>query len=57
LQTRTGKRTAKAAVRTAVDMVNEGLITEREALLCIEPEQLEFFLHDMIDPSAGDAKV
>lgn len=51
LQTRSGKRTARAAVRIAVSMVQEGLITEREALLRIDPEQMTFFLHPMIDPS------
>lgn len=50
LQTRSGKRTAKAAVRIAVSMVQEGLITEREAILRIDPEQMTFFLHPMIDP-------
>ncbi|KAA3645700.1 MAG: pyruvate, phosphate dikinase [Chloroflexi bacterium] len=45
LQTRDGKRTAQAAVRIAVDMVEEGLITEEEALLRIDPEQVNIFLH------------
>ena len=51
LQTRSGKRTARAAVRIAVAMVQEGLITEREALLRIDAEQMTFFLHPMIDPA------
>ena len=45
LQTRDGKRTAQAAVRIAVEMVEEGLITEDEALLRIDPEQVNVFLH------------
>ncbi|MCR4418601.1 MAG: pyruvate, phosphate dikinase [Clostridia bacterium] len=52
LQTRTGKRTARAAVKIAVDMVKEGLITREEALLRVEPEQLTQLLHRRIDPKA-----
>lgn len=52
LQTRTGKRTAKAAIKVAVDMVNEGLITKEEALLRVEPKHLEQILHRQIDTSA-----
>ncbi len=51
LQTRTGKRTAAAAVKIATDMFNEGLITKKEALLKVEPEQLDQLLHPMIDPN------
>ena len=51
LQTRTGKRTAKAAVKIAVDMVSEGLITQKEALLRIDPNQLNALLHPSIDPA------
>ncbi len=51
LQTRTGKRTAEAAVRIAVDMEEEGLITKEEALLRIKPEQIEKLLHKRIDTS------
>ena len=51
LQTRTGKRTALAAVNIAVDMVNEGLISEQEAIMRIKPEQLDQLLHPMIDPN------
>ncbi|KAF5423014.1 MAG: pyruvate, orthophosphate dikinase [Candidatus Methanocomedens sp.] len=51
LQTRTGKRTAAAAVRIAIDMFNEGLITKDEALLKVDPEQLDQLLHPMIDPN------
>jgi len=45
LQTRTGKRTAAAAVRIAVEMVNEGMITKDEALLRVQPEQIDQLLH------------
>lgn len=51
LQTRTGKRTAAAAVKIAVDMVSEGLITKEEAILRIDPAQLDQLLHPVIDPS------
>lgn len=50
LQTRNGKRTAHAAVKVAVDMVEEGLITQNEALLRVEPNQLKQLLHPSIDP-------
>ena len=50
LQTRNGKRTAAAAVKTAVDMVEEGLISREEALLRIEPQALDALLHPGIDP-------
>jgi pyruvate, orthophosphate dikinase len=52
LQTRNGKRTAKAALKVAVDMAGEGLITQDEAILRIEPEALDQLLHPTIDPSA-----
>ncbi|MFI5003203.1 MAG: putative PEP-binding protein, partial [Reyranellales bacterium] len=52
LQTRDGKRTAQAEVRIAVDMVEEGLITKEEAVRRIKPEQIEFFLHPQLEPSA-----
>lgn len=52
LQTRSGKRTAKAAVKVAVDMVAEGLITKEEALLRVEPEQINQLLHRRVDPEA-----
>jgi pyruvate, orthophosphate dikinase len=51
LQTRTGKRTATAAVRIAVDMVKEGLIDKKEAILRIDPSQLDQLLHPVIDAS------
>ncbi|MDR5694694.1 MAG: pyruvate, phosphate dikinase [Armatimonadota bacterium] len=50
LQTRTGKRTAQAAVKIAVDMVKEGLITKEEALMRVDPEDLAKLLHPSIDP-------
>jgi len=52
LQTRTGKRTAAAAVKIAVDMVGEGLITKEEALMRLEPSQLDQLLHPVIDHRA-----
>ncbi len=51
LQTRNGKRTGTAAVRIAVDMVHEGLLTPKEALLRVEPEQLDQLLHPVLDDS------
>src|SRR5471030_2218777 len=52
LQTRNGKRTAKAALRIAVELANEGLITKNEAILRIDPLALDQLLHPTIDPSA-----
>jgi pyruvate,orthophosphate dikinase len=52
LQTRNGKRTAQAAVKIAVDMVREGLITREEALSRIEPSELNQLLHRRLDPKA-----
>lgn len=52
LQTRTGKRTATAAVRIAVEMVHEGLIDKKEAVLRVDPAQIDQLLHPMIDPKA-----
>jgi pyruvate,orthophosphate dikinase len=52
LQTRTGKRTAQAAVTIAVDMVAEGLISKEEAVLRVEPASLDQLLHPIIDPKA-----
>ena len=49
LQTRNGKRTAAAALKIAVDLVNEGMITKEEALLKVEPKQLDQLLHPMFD--------
>jgi len=50
LQTRNGKRTASAAVKFAVDLVEEGLLTEEEALLKVEPAALDQLLHKQLDP-------
>lgn len=52
LQTRTGKRTAQAAVKIAVDMVKEGLIDKETAIMRVSPNQLDQLLHPMIDPKA-----
>jgi len=52
LQTRTGKRTARAALRIAVEMTEEGLISHEEAVARIDPGQLDQLLHPMIDPKA-----
>ena len=52
LQTRTGKRTVQAAIKIAVDMVKEKLITKEEALMRIEPSQLDQLLHPRLDPKA-----
>jgi pyruvate,orthophosphate dikinase len=52
LQTRSAKRTAAAAVKAAVDMVDEGLITREEAVVRIDPQQLDQLLHPMLDPTA-----
>lgn len=52
LQCRNGKRTAKAAVKIAVDMVKEGKLTPAEALLRIPANQMDFFLHPTLDPDA-----
>ena len=51
LQTRTGKRTAAAAVRIATEMVDEGMITQRDAVLRVPADQLDQLLHPVIDPS------
>jgi len=55
LQTRTGKRTAEAAVRIAVEMKNEGLINTQAALLMVEPNQIEHLLHKRFDPDDEQA--
>ncbi|MBR1561256.1 MAG: pyruvate, phosphate dikinase, partial [Clostridia bacterium] len=52
LQTRNGKRTAAAALKIAVDLVDEGMITEEEAVMRVEPKQLDSLLHPMFDPKA-----
>ncbi|MBN1555347.1 MAG: pyruvate, phosphate dikinase [Phycisphaerae bacterium] len=55
LQTRNGKRTAAAAVKCAVDMMKEKLITEKEAVLRVEPKALDQLLHPTFDPKAEKA--
>ncbi len=57
LQTRTGKRTAKAAVKIAVDMVKEKLISKEEAILRVSPKQLDQLLHPMIAPNQDLKKI
>jgi pyruvate,orthophosphate dikinase len=52
LQTRSGKRTGRASIKIAVDMVREKLIDEKEALMRVSPEHVEAFLHPMVDPDA-----
>lgn len=52
LQTRNGKRTAQAALKIAVDLVEEGMLSEKEALLRIEPQQLDALLHPTFDAKA-----
>jgi pyruvate,orthophosphate dikinase len=52
LQTRSGKRTARAALKIAVDMANEGLITQEEAILRVDPQALDQLLHPTLDPNA-----
>ena len=55
LQTRAGKRTAKAAIKIAVDMQREGLIDEAEAVGRIDPASLDQLLHPTLDPEGGQA--
>ncbi len=57
LQTRTGKRTGQAAVKIAVDMEKEGMIDRETAILRVEPEQLDQFLHPQVDPKAPKSKI
>jgi pyruvate,orthophosphate dikinase len=52
LQTRNGKRTAKAALKVAVDLASEGLITQEEAVMRVEPASLDQLLHPTIDPAS-----
>jgi pyruvate,orthophosphate dikinase len=52
LQTRSGKRTAKAALKIAVDMATEGLISQEEAILRVDPQALDQLLHPTLDPNA-----
>jgi pyruvate,orthophosphate dikinase len=57
LQTRDGKRTAQAAVRIAVDLAEEGLITKEEAVMKVTPDQVDFFLHPQFSVEAKKAAV
>jgi pyruvate,orthophosphate dikinase len=57
LQTRDGKRTAQAAVRIAVDMVEEGLISQEQAVLRVTPDQVDFFLHPQFDAEAKKSAI
>ncbi len=52
LQTRSGKRTAKAALKIAVDMASEGLISREEAVMRVDPSALDQLLHPTLDPKA-----
>ena len=52
LQTRNGKRTAKAALKIACDLVDEGMITEKDAVMMIDPRNLDTLLHPQFDPAA-----
>jgi pyruvate,orthophosphate dikinase len=55
LQTRDGKRTAHAAVRIAVELAEEGLISRQQAVLRVTPEQVDFFLHPQFDRTAKES--
>ena len=57
LQTRTGKRNGAAAIRIAMDMLDEGLISEDEALLRISPENIDEIMHDTVDPDAEKSAI
>lgn len=57
LQTRNGKRTAAAAIKMAVDMVSEGLIDEKTAVMRVSPSQLDTLLHKQIDPKAKEGAI
>jgi pyruvate, orthophosphate dikinase len=57
LQTRNGKRTAQAAVKMAVDMAEEGLISAEESVMRVEPSSLEALLHRRLDPTSDDRPI
>jgi len=57
LQTRDGKRTAQAAIKIASDMVAEGLVSEQEAVMMVEPSQLDQLLHPQFDPETKPASI
>lgn len=57
LQTRNGKRTASSAIKIAVDLVNEGMVTKEEAIMKVDPKQLDALLHPNFEPKALKAAV
>ena len=57
LQTRSGKRTAKSAVKIAVDMVKEKLISKKEAVLRVQPNSLDTLLHPTLDEKSSNLEV
>ena len=57
LQTRTGKRTAAAAVKIAVDLVGEGMITKEEAVMRVEPEYVDLLMRPSFDPAAAKMRI
>ena len=57
LQTRAGKRTARAAIKIAVDQANEGLIAKEEAVERVTPDQVDVMLHPMFDPEAKESAI
>ncbi len=57
LQTRTGKRTARAALKIACDMLDEGMITEQQALMRLDPKSLDQLLHPTLDPKAAKTRL
>ncbi|MCD6285395.1 MAG: pyruvate, phosphate dikinase, partial [Anaerolineae bacterium] len=57
LQTRTGKRTAAAAVKIAVDLAEEGVITKEEAIMRVDPEYVELLMRPSFDPSAEKSRI
>ena len=57
LQTRTGKRTPKAAIKIAYDMVNEGMITKEEAIMRVTPEQVDLMLHPQFSEEAKEKAI
>ena len=57
LQTRSAKRTAKAALKVALDMLDENLITEKEALFRVHPSAIEQLLHPSLDPSVQKVRI
>ena len=56
LQTRNGKRTAQAALKVAVDLVDEGVCTKEQAVMKVEPKQLDALLHPTFNPEALEGR-